>query len=390
MTDPYPTTSEMMALAKARTGLSDFGDSGFVEGLEVLRGSLIRDVAYAPADAAGALDLMIRRLENRLRIEDWFRRHPEAESAPIVEPVSICGLPRTGTTALGNMMSLDPQFRSLRAWEQVEPCPPPRTETEMEDPRRIRYRAYIEKVLKDDPDQAAMHLWDLDSTMEDTEVLGLEFRAQQMTMPVFGYHDWWRRGDMRDAFRYHARVARLLQSRRPPNRWLFKAPHHKFHLESIVEAYPDIRFVFTHRDPARSVPSYASFVASLFPADVVARIGRETIGREIHNHLLTGMKQAVAARDALGPDRFIDVHHGDFVADPMGQIERIYAFLGLELTPDVRASLHAWHAENESGAHGAHRYTAEQYGLDPDAIRRDYAFYIERFGVACGPTVKGA
>ena len=39
MTDPYPTTSEMMALAKARTGLSDFGDSGFVEGLEVLRGS---------------------------------------------------------------------------------------------------------------------------------------------------------------------------------------------------------------------------------------------------------------------------------------------------------------------------------------------------------------
>ena len=63
---------------------------------------------------------------------------------------------------------------------------------------------------------------------------------------------------------------------------------------------------------------------------------------------------------------------------------------GLDLTPDMQARLLAWHAENESGAHGAHRYTAKQYGLDAEAIRRDYAFYIERFGVACDEPRKAA
>ena len=67
-------------------------------------------------------------------------------------------------------------------------------------------------------------------------------------------------------FAYHRRVVKLLQSRRPPDLWLFKAPHHKFHLEAIVAAYPDVRFVMTHRDPAKVVPSYASLVSTIFPA----------------------------------------------------------------------------------------------------------------------------
>ena len=36
-------------------------------------------------------------------------------------PSIVTGLTRTGSTALGNMLSLDPQFRSLRWWEQELP-----------------------------------------------------------------------------------------------------------------------------------------------------------------------------------------------------------------------------------------------------------------------------
>ena len=49
-------------------------------------------------------------------------------------PVDINGLPRTGTTALANMLSLDPQFRCLRGWEQTKPCPPPVLADEAERP----------------------------------------------------------------------------------------------------------------------------------------------------------------------------------------------------------------------------------------------------------------
>jgi hypothetical protein len=380
----YPTAEALMAEARARTGLDDFGRPTFIEGLETMLASLAADVPYDAEDRTKATELIIRRLVNRLQIEAWFAANMDAETATIEGPVSIAGLPRTGTTALGNMLSLDPQFRSLRAWEQVTPCPPPRIEDEATDPRRIAYAEGLEALMRDQPEQAAMHLYDLDATMEDTEILGLEFRSQQMTMPIYGYHAWWRAGDMRDTFAYHARVARLLQSHRPPNRWLFKAPHHKFHLDHMIEAYPDIRFIFTHRDPAKAVPSYASFVASLYPSYMPERLGKERIGREIHNHLLAGMRQAVEARRRLGPARFLDVHHSEFIARPMEVLERIYDWLGLELTDSVRNSFESWREDNRSGVHGAHRYTPEEYGLSADAIRADYDFYIREFNVECG------
>ncbi|CAN5392395.1 sulfotransferase [soil metagenome] len=381
MSELYPSIETMMGEAQTRAGLSDFGAPTFVNGLVRMRESLIAEVPFEAEDRAKATELMIRRLVNRLQIEAWFAKNPEAENAKIEGPVSITGLPRTGTTALGNMLSLDPQFRPLRAWEQVQPFPPPQIEDEANDSRRIAYRDGLAALLRAQPELAAMHLYDLDATMEDTEILGLEFRAQQMTMPVFGYQAWWRDGDMRETFAYHARVARMLQSSRPPNRWLFKAPHHKFHLEDMVDAYPDVRFVFTHRDPGKSIPSYASFVASLFPAYVTQRLGREYIGRAIHQHLLIGMQRAVAARERLGPKRFLDVHHEEFIAQPIAVIERIYNWLGLELTAEVRAEFERWYSENRTGAHGAHRYTPEEFGLSAAAIRDDYDFYIKAFDV---------
>jgi hypothetical protein len=133
------------------------------------------------------------------------------------------------------------------------------------------------------------------------------------------------------------------------------------------------------------VPSYASFVASLFPPEVLERIGREKIGREIHNHLLTGMRQAVAARERLGPERFLDVHHAEFVAKPMAVLERIYDWLGLPLTDATRVRFERWRAEHDSDAHGGHRYSAADYGLSAEAIREEYDFYIRAFDVEIGP-----
>ena len=376
MNAAYPEAEELLTRAVERTGLTDFGPQDFREGLDVMLDSLAADAPYGPDGRAAAVSLIERRLDNRLRVEAWLSAHPTAAAAAIEKPVSIVGLPRTGTTALGNMMSLDPRFRPLRPWEQEHPCPPPRLEDEMNDRRRIAYVERIDTLLRDDPALAAMHIWEPDATMEDTEVLGLSFRSQQMTMPIWGYHAWWRQGDMRETFLHHARVARLLQAHRPPNRWLFKAPHHKFHLDHMLDAYPDIRFVFTHRDPGKSVPSYASFVTSLYPVDVVERIGKEKIGREIHGHLLTGMQQAVAARRELGPERFFDVQHTEFVERPLVVLERLYDWLGMPFTEELQSAFEAWRAKHASGAHGTHRYTAEEFGLRVEEIREEYDFYL--------------
>jgi hypothetical protein len=366
-----------MSEAMERTRLADFGPGDFREGLDVLLASLERDGDLSPTTDASVVGDLKRRLVNRLELEAWYREHPELEKLALRGPVDINGLPRTGTTALANMLSLDPQFRPLRGWEQTKPCPPPILDEEAADPRRLRA---VQEMEKTPPELRAMHLYEVDAAMEDTEVLGMAFHGQQYTLPVYSYHAWWRAADLGPTYEYHRRVVTLLQSRRPPDLWLFKAPHHKFHLEAIAMAYPGVRFVMTHRDPTRVVPSYASMVSAILPEADGAR-DLERLGREISEHLRIGMENAIAARARLGEERFLDVYHRELNADPMGTLERVYAFLDLELRPEVRHVLAGWQQANRPGAHGTHRYTAEQFGLSQAQLRSDYGFYVRHFDV---------
>jgi hypothetical protein len=368
--------------ARAATGLDDFGPGDFRAGMEVLLDSLADDAGLDPATDVDVLADLRRRLVNRLEVEAWYGDHPEIDDLPVLGPVDINGLPRTGTTALGNMLSLDPQFRSLRQWEQIQPCPPPTLAGEATDARRLRLVQQNEQLS---PELKAMHLYDVDATVEDTWLLGMAFHGQQFTVPVYTYQAWWRTADSTPAFEYHRRVVKLLESERPPYRWLFKAPHHNFHLEALLTAYPDARFVMTHRDPVKSVPSWASMVSAIFPPSN-GELDLHRLGREVSNHLRVGVERAIAARARIGEARFLDVHHRDLIADPMGEVARIYDFLDLELTADVAHQMRDWQAANRSGAHGAHHYTAEQFGLTDAQLRDDYRFYTDHFDITIEAT----
>jgi Sulfotransferase family len=373
----YPTRDTLLAEASEQTRLDAFGPGDFRDGLDVLLESLARDADLDPSTDAGVVDDLRRRLVNRLEVEAWYADHPEIEDLPVLGPIDINGLPRTGTTALANMLSLDPQFRSLRQWEQARPCPPPTLEGEATDERRLqlaRENDALPAELK------AMHLYEVDASVEDTWLLGMAYHGQQYTVPVYGYHAWWRTADARPAYEYHRRVVKLLASRRPPHLWLFKAPHHNFHLEAILDAYPDAQFVMTHRDPARAVPSWASLVSSIFPESATT-LDLHRLGHEVSNHLRVGVEQAMAARGRIDEDRFLDVHHRKFVTDPMGTVRSVYQFLGYDLTPEVERTIADWTVVNRSGAQGTHHYTAEQFGLSEAQLHDDFRSYIEYFDI---------
>lgn len=370
-----------MEQASNASDLDDFGEGNFRTGL----GMLLDSVARAGLDDAQhkrLFALVEHRLVNRLEIEHWYRTHPETDNVYLAPPVSITGLPRTGTTALVNILSLDEQFRPLRSWEQNKPCPPPIAGQELQDPRRLAALAQAERMHREQPEFAAMHLTDVDATEEDVELLGLSFHAQQSVLPIFDYHAWWRDADLSSAFAYHRRVAKLLVSRRLPDRWLFKAPAHSFHLDALFSAYPDARVIVTHRDPAKVVPSVISLLSTLQPGAPAG--GIEAFARLHAEHFRIGVERSIAARARIGEDRFCDIHHSEFLADPMGTLERIYRFLGREWLPETRAKMEAWHLANRSGAHGTHRYTPEQFGFSVDQIRSDFDFYIKHFDVPIG------
>lgn len=138
----------------------------------------------------------------------------------------------------------------------------------------------------------------------------------------------------------------------------------------------------THRDPAKVVPSYASLVTSLYPRGTMERHDPKRVGPLINNHMRIGMERAIEARRRIGEERFFDVHHQEFIRDPLGVLEKIYAFLGLELRSQVRDAMERWLKVNRSGARGKHHYTADQFGLTPAQIRSDFDSYLRRFNIA--------
>ena len=373
----YPDAELLIAEVVAETGLDDFGPGDFRAGLEVFLESLRRDAGLAPSTDPLVVGDIRRRLTNRLLVEGWYATHPQIDDLPVRGPIDINGLPRTGTTALANMLSLAPQFRSLRGWEQKHPVPPPVLGQEDTDWRR---QALIEENANLPAELHAMHIYEVDATMEDGETLGLSFQGQQFTLPVYGYHDWWRRNDTTDGFMYQRRTVKVLQSQRPPDLWLYKAPHHNFHLEALLAVYPDARFVMTHRDPVKSVPSWASIVSTIFPTSEQP-FDSHRCGHEVSNHLRTGVEHAIEARARIGEDRFLDVYHRDLVRDPMTVVRRVYDWLGYELTPAAEETLRTWQSANGSDKHGNHRYTPEQFGLTAAQLRSDFRFYTDHFDV---------
>ena len=119
------SAQDALERAVRAAGADDFGPSGFEEGLERTLAALASLPLTEPARAA-AEQKVVADLANRLRIEAWRGDHPTVAGERIEGPVLVCGMPRTGTTATVGMMALDDRFRFLRAWEAVQPVPPPR------------------------------------------------------------------------------------------------------------------------------------------------------------------------------------------------------------------------------------------------------------------------
>ncbi len=358
--------------ARASIGLSDLGPAGWQVGLDHLLAAVEHDVRDDEA-VARIETLIVDRLVIRLRVEAWYTEHSAEMERRIEGPLVVFGLPRTGTTALHHLLSADAQFRYLRSWELNDPVPPPDIATEATDPRRPRKG----------PSPDVRHITAVDGPAEDFPIHALAFDHAELTLPVPSHSRWWRTAPHDALFPYHERILRMLHSHRPPERWLLKMPSYLFLLPQMAAHYPDARFVMTHRDPVTVMASACSVVAASRRKRTPSWSPDADFGPALLEHWSEGMRQGIAARDALGEERFIDVAQRDLEADAVGTAERVYAFADLRLDDDVRVAIGEWSAANQRGSRGAHRYTAEEYGLDPVEINESFAPYLEQFGALC-------
>ena len=105
----------------SRRALDDFGDDAFRPRLDVLCAALRDEADLSPSGIVSFYSQLLQLLKNRLLIQDLLTAIPRSTTSQIERPIIICGLPRTGTTHLHNLISADPALRSLPYWESLEP-----------------------------------------------------------------------------------------------------------------------------------------------------------------------------------------------------------------------------------------------------------------------------
>jgi hypothetical protein len=369
----------VLAEATAQSGLDDYGDPSFRERLSVLLHGLREEAGLSQFGVLSNHTLVVQLLKNRLLVQDLLQRHPEIRDEPIERPIIICGLPRTGTSHLHNLISADGSLRSLPYWESLEPVPAP---GEVPDGRRERTQLAVDTVNAVMPLFPAMHEMTVDGVHEEIQLLAVDFSSMLFeTMGVMpSWHNWYRDHDQTPHYRYLRIVLQVLQWLRGPQRWLLKSPQHLEQFGPLRTVFPDATFVVTHRDPVAVV---ASMITMLTYA---ARMSIERPDPAAYGAYwmprLERMLQACARdRSGLPADQTIDVHFDAFMGDDVAMVERIYALAGQPFTPEVKAAMDAFMADHPRGKFGRIDYDLADFGLDAGECRDRFAFYVERFGV---------
>src|SRR4051794_41919980 len=95
---------DLMGQAVTQTGLDDFGDDSFREGLEILVGALHDEARLNATGEAFLYPRIVGHLAQRLQVEDWYRRHPEIGDVALGAPLFRVRVPRTGSSALSVLL----------------------------------------------------------------------------------------------------------------------------------------------------------------------------------------------------------------------------------------------------------------------------------------------
>jgi len=370
--------------ARRATGLDDFGDASFREGLEALVDSVLREGDQHAFGRIAFAGMLKTALENRLRVVDWAKRHPEVKGERIVRPIVVLGLPRTGTTLLSFLLDLDPCVRSLRHWETMSPIPPADLATELEDPRIAQAAKQTEQMHRLIPPMPAMHPMSATLATECVPLLALDFKSLQFETqaPAPSYGLWLEETDPSPAYAIHQRVLQILQSAVPTETWALKTPQHLWHLPALLERYPDARLVWTHRDPASVVPSVASLNMAFYRT-WCRRPDPKATGAYWNHKLRVGVERGLCFDAEQQGRRWCHhLHYAELMKDPVGAVQRLYAHFGDTVTPLHERRMRRWMQERGQAAFGRHVYVASELGLSREALDEQYGDYRERFGVA--------
>jgi hypothetical protein len=362
------------------TGLTDLGDGMHRTGME----ALVKSVDDEPMTDFGILSSTgfgVAGLTNRLRMVDYFKKHPEVADINIEKPVFIVGFPRTGTTLLQNLLHLSEDRRALPFWELTNPIPVSDNPEKDIEKRQRRAKLHLSVANFVVPEMKFIHEVRHDSLEECWSLFIPQFTVQnwEMTNKWPDYGRFIGQHDMKAAYQEYKKYLQVITHRVPKKKLILKCPDHLWHLDALLDVFPDACIVWTHRDPSKSIPSYCS-LASLNWRLLYGQFEPKELGPYIENRFEVGIERALAVRAKVGEARFLDINFRTLLNEPVAAVNKITRYF--DLLPVDEGKMEAYLNRDRPDNRGKHTYTADHYGLDSEAIKVRFKTYIDRFNIS--------
>jgi hypothetical protein len=314
-----------------------------------------------------------------------------------VPMVFICGLPRTGTTLLHNLMACDPSCRAPRLTDMViHPIPPILRSNIDEHKRREQTEVDIEikafEIAERDIKTYKKNLSSAHASFpieEDTLLLGnvgVNFAFAIISPKETNILTWFINQHNKDfAYEYHQTVLQMLHDVDPPRtHWQLKSPQHTLWLDTLLKYYPQASIIMTHRHLDQVITSlYSLWVHGFRPyfnEDNITDL--KIILKEmvlVYVNIWTNRIIEFHSREP-SPKNIFDIQYEDLTKDPIDTVRRIYDhFDYLKWSDEFEQAMRTWLIDNPQGKQGRHSYSSTEFNFETQMHQQLYKHYEKLF-----------
>lgn len=318
---------------------------------------------------------------------------PGLRKTEIREPVFVIGHGRSGTTHLHDLLYRDEErFSCFLMYELFWPALLPK--------KLIRLFARIDENLlggffarraraRSDArysETRDAHHQAKDYPEEDDGILtyscssgSWSLRVPDLSVVGFHYIDEWPDRKRRRMMHFYREcIRRQLYLNGPHKTHLSKNPTFTGRIESLIELFPDAKFVIPYRNPLETMPSLLKLMRGFWKIRGVSEERMQNGYRLIKEQSLHSYSYPAEVLARHPEITTTEVDYRELIEQPRAVVEGIYRDFGYSIPPALEKVLDE--AQARAGKHETkHRYSLEEFDLDEAKIRAELAPLFARF-----------